>query len=66
MRTRSANSNVDLPVLAENRYNNPAWFISTRDVRRLLGVNVQTSQLSEWFAVNFIPDHLIVGYRDFW
>lgn len=45
----------------------PAWesnetgvvFISTPDVRQYLGVLNETSQTSEWFALNWIPKVMI-------
>ena len=50
----------------------PVWsstggtmFISTVDARRHLGVQLSTSQKSEWFAVDHIPAEMIVRIMEF-
>jgi hypothetical protein len=54
---RFGHGTVRLPAW-ECRYGGPT-FVSTSDVRRLLGVRVTVSQLSEWFALDYIPTDMI-------
>lgn len=50
---------VDLPVLLHTDDNGTTAFISTRDVREHLGVGIRVSQVSEWFALEYIPKSII-------
>jgi hypothetical protein len=54
---RFPHGTVHLPVW-ECRYGGTI-FVSTRDARRHLGVRVAVSQLSEWFALDYIPTEMI-------